>query len=314
MSRLIVHQPTNHESKRFRYYNIFFDRFINELSKKHDVVTNRYYKKANHGYNKVKLNFDESDSEFTVYSYECEMLIEDFDTKDLYIYSVADDLTPAILNLQSYEKLKKVYVAQFIRQKIDHHVRIEHREKYSPWIYFPSNEYDLDFYYNLRKQKSERISKIYFRGDTRTRPILDVLSKESFVGGPPIGNFDTYVNELINYDVALSVAGRGELCYRDIECFAIGVPIIRFEYLSSLMVPLIPNYHYISVERPEDLKNWMIMDRTSNLEHAELLIKRFNEVKNDESFLKYISENARNYYEKYLSPEKSIELTLNTIL
>ena len=34
MSRkLIVHQPTNHQSKKYRYYNIFFDNFISDRNK-----------------------------------------------------------------------------------------------------------------------------------------------------------------------------------------------------------------------------------------------------------------------------------------
>lgn len=313
MKRLIIHQPTNHESKKYRYYNIFFDNLIERISKSHDVVTNRYYKFANHGLNKVKLNFDTSDSDFTVLLYECEMIIEDYDTKEIQVLSVADELTPAILNLQDYDKLKNVFVAQFIQDKIDHHVSETNRKKYSPWIYFPSNSYDFDFYSDERKKIENKNKKLFFRGDTRSRPILNFFNPEIFEGGVPIGGFEPYANQIINYQVALSIAGRGELCYRDVECFSMGIPILRFEYLSKLKQPLIPNYHYISVERPNDFRSWLNLDRNGNKEHAEMLIERYNQVKNDLEFLNFISENAKKYYKDYLSPQGSVEFTFNLL-
>ena len=76
---------------------------------------------------------------------------------------------------------------------------------------------------------------------------------------------------------------------------ALGIPFLRFEYISELNPNLIPNFHYISVERPDDLK----IDRIGNEEHARMLEKRFLEVKDDTDFLNFISNNARNYYETY---------------
>jgi hypothetical protein len=308
--RLIVHQPTNHDSKRFRYYNIFFDKLIDELSKDNDVVVDRYYKNCNKGHSNIKLDWDNSDNDFTIETYECEMIVEDYDTKETYIFSIADDLTSTSLNLQDNENVKKIFVSQYIQDKIDHHVKPQNIDKYSPWIYFPSNEYDLEFFYNKRKSFDVLIDKLYFRGDTRSRPILDYFNSDMLYGGGPIGGFESYANELINYSVALSVAGRGELCYRDVECMGMGIPFIRFEYLSQLKEPLIPNYHYISVDRPDDLKDWMNLDRNGLQHHADLISERFLEVKDDTEFLNFISKNAREYYENYLSPQSSIKYTL----
>jgi hypothetical protein len=41
--------------------------------------------------------------------------------------------------------------------------------------------------------------------------------------------------------------------------------------------------------------------------------KRFLEIKDDKEFLNFISKNAREYYEKYLSPESSVEYTLKLL-
>ena len=118
---------------------------------------------------------------------------------------------------------------------------------------------------------------------------------------------------MLNFEVAFSVAGRGEICYRDIECMAMGIPLIRFEFTSEFHEPLIPNYHYISVKRPDDLKDWMNLDRNGLQHHADMITKKFLEVKDDKEFLNFISRNAREYYEKYLSPESSVEYTLKLL-
>lgn len=313
MKKLVIHQPTNHESKRFRLYNIFWDNLINKLSERHDVVVDRYYKRAHMGYNLVDLQLIEDTQKEKLPMHECEMVIENISDNEIQVLSVSDDLTPAILSLQSHPLLKKVFVSQFIREKIVHHLRKENEEKYSPWIYFPSIECDLDKFYNLRRTKTEFINKMYFRGAASYRPIINHLDTDVFEGGDSIGSFEPYANNLINYELALSLAGRGEICYRDIECMAIGIPMIRFEYLSEFSVPLIPNYHYVSVERPSDLKGWIKLDREGEKHHADLITKRFLEVRDDKQFLQKISENARKYYESYLSSDSNINHTLNLL-
>lgn len=312
--KLIIHQPTNHESKKFRYYNIFFDNFIDEVSKRHDVVVDRYYKDAHKGQSLVSLGWQNNDEDVKIPMYECEMIIEDYKNNETFIFSVADDLTSSILNLQNFPNVKKIFVSQFIREKINHHVSENNQNKYHPWIYFPSNEYEIDKHYQNRKSNPpSNYDKMYFRGNTSSRPILNFFNPDILHWGPPIGGFNEYVEEMSNFNVAFSVAGRGELCYRDVECMGLGLPILRFQYLSELSEPLIPNYHYISVDRPDDLKNWMRLDRNGSKHHADMITEKFLEIKNDKEFLTFISENARNYYDNYLSPTSSINYTLNLL-
>jgi aminoglycoside phosphotransferase family enzyme len=94
---------------------------------------------------------------------------------------------------------------------------------------------------------------------------------------------------------------------------ALGVPFIRFEYTTEFMEPLIPNVHYISVDRPNDLFDWMKLDRLGEKHHAELIIKRYLEVKDDDEFLNLISKNAKEYYNKYLSPSSSVDFTIKML-
>jgi hypothetical protein len=90
---------------------------------------------------------------------------------------------------------------------------------------------------------------------------------------------------------------------------AMGIPLIRFEYLSKLKIPLIPNYHYISVDRPDDLNSFLKQDKDGNDSHANLITNKFLEVKDNKVFLNFISKNAKKYYEDYLSPTSSIDYT-----
>jgi hypothetical protein len=309
---LIIHQPTNHYSNRYRYYNIFFDNLIKKLSENHDVIVDRYYKNVHRGRVKVDLGWSE-DNDFLIEMQDCEMIIEDYNTKETQVLSVSDDLTPTSLNLQSYDNTKKIFISQFIRDKVYHHVAKENHHKYYPWIYFPSNEYDLEKYYQKRLETEPQDSRMYFRGETGTRTILQHFNSDVFHGGNSIGGFDTYANELINFKLGLSVAGRGEMCYRDVEYMALGVPFIRFEYTTEFMEPLIPNVHYISVDRPDDLFDWMKLDRLGEKHHADKIIKRYLEVKDDTDFLNFVSENAREYYKKYLSPDSSVDFTIKLL-
>ena len=310
--KLIIHQPTNHYSNRYRYYNVFFDNLVKKLSEKNEVIVDRYYKNANRGRVNVELGWYE-DKDFFVEMQDCEMIIEDYDTKETQILSVSDDLTPTSLNLQSYDNTKKIFISQFIRDKVYHHVAKEHQHKYFPWIYFPSNEYDLESFYQKRQEITNKDNRMYFRGETFSRTILNHFTPDVFYGGNSIGGFDTYVNELIKFKLGLSVAGRGEMCYRDIEYMALGVPFIRFEYTTEFFEPLIPNVHYISVDRPDDLFDWMKLDRLGEKHHADLIIKRYLEVKEDDEFLNFISKNAKEYYNKYLSPSSSVDFTIKML-
>jgi hypothetical protein len=132
----------------------------------------------------------------------------------------------------------------------------------------------------------------------------DYLNGYGLIGGPT-----TYFEDLIKYKIGLSIAGRGELCYRDIEYMALGIPMIRFNYLSELNPNLIPNYHYISINRPDDL----IIDRLGNESHAKLIEERYLEVKDDYEFLNFISKNARQYYTDYLSRENRVNHTIKLL-
>ena len=245
---------------------------------------------------------------------ECEMVIENYETKELKVLSASDDLTGAILNFRGNSLLTKTLVAQFDRKKIYSHLPDENdQKKICPWVYFPTNDYDFEELKTRRNNRLMRgniISKFYFRGSSlECRRIILGFSPELFTGGKPIGGFEAYTNELLDYQMGFSIAGRGEFCYRDMEYMGMGIPFIRFDYNSEMAEPLIPNVHYISVPRPANAPH----DRDLTPEHAPLIEKRFLKVKNDVDYLNFVSNNAWNYYNNYVKMDGCVNHTLKLL-
>lgn len=174
----------------------------------------------------------------------------------------------------------------------------------------------LDAFYELRKTKTEFLDKFIFRGNYRQlRPTIVELTDskfEKYFTGAEGFNPEPYFHEVINHKIGLSIPGIGEFCYRDIEYMAMGVPMMRFEYVGNFEIPLIPNYHYISIPRPPNVT--YVQERTPDEQtakiYAEIYLNKFLEVKDDVKFLNFIAENARVYYEKYLHTNTRI----NTLL
>jgi FkbM family methyltransferase len=305
--KIIVHNPCNEDTKYFKNYNLFWDKLTDVLKKKYIVNENRYFEFAHSGFFSIKLQKQQCDN-FKLL--ECEYVIEFEDTGDFYIISASDlsSSSNIILAEKNNPNLKKVLISQFNRKEFE--LINANMEIYEPWIYFPATTLDLIQYYEKRKTLKNIINKMYFRGSgLEDRLFLNYINKDLLEGIWPIGGPETYFEDLINYKIGLSVAGRGEMCYRDIEYMALGIPFIRFEYSCELNPKLIPNFHYISVERPLDLQH----DRMGNEKHAKMIEKRFLEVRNDEDFLKFISNNSKEYYDKYLSYDSNVYHTLNLL-
>jgi|694.fasta_scaffold123169_2 hypothetical protein len=312
MRNLLIHNPCNEITRRYRDYNLFWDDLTEELKKNHNVSENRYYEDAH--CERMKIQLKKRTNDF-LEILECEYVIEDLDNGDFWILSVAEQITGGILLEQSNPHLKKVLYSQYIPDQIVHHCK-ENSNKYIPWIFFPQNVVDLEKYYEKRKEKTELIEKLYFKGGVDYRPIVNYIDKK-IISETNRVSIENYFDDLINYKMCLSIGGvgNGDLCYRDIECMSLGIPFLRFDFVTTLNPPLIPNYHYISIPLQLDFPkhNDVLKDRLGEEKHAKLIEQRYYEVINDNNLLKYISKNAKEYYDKYLSPKNRIKHTLNLL-
>jgi len=312
MRNLLIHNPCNEQTRYYREYNLFWDELTDELKKNHNVSENRYFEGAH--YSRMKIQLQKRIHDYLELM-ECEYVIEDLDSGDFWILSVAEQMTGCILLEQSNPHLKKVLYSQYIPDQIVHHTG-KNANKYLPWIFFQQDVVDLEKYYEERKEKNNLIPKLFFKGNTEYRPIVNFIDKEILSETNKIEN-KNYFDYLSDHEICLSIGGvaNGDLCYRDIECMAIGVPILRFDFVTTLNPALIPNYHYISIPIQLDLpkKRDVLKDRLGNETHAKLIENRFNEVINNKNYLNFISTNAREYYENYLSKKNRIKHTLNLL-
>jgi hypothetical protein len=310
MTRIRIHNPCNEHTRYFRYYNYFWDKFTDFLKTKFEVEENRYFENAHFERFKIELQKGTSDEMLLL---ECEYVIENLDNGEFVVMTVSDDLGYAPLVEKENPFFKKCLISQFIPHKIESHTK-ENFYKYSPWTYFQCTMTNLEDYREKRKNIDNKIDKLYFRGDERGRKILNHINHE-ILDKPARGTSESYFEEVINYSVGLSVGGVGEICYRDIEYMALGIPFIRFEYQTQISPPLIPNYHYISIPFDEtfDSINNIKLDRLGGTEHASKIEEKYYEIIHNKELLNRISENARKYYDENLTIEKLISNTYNLL-
>lgn len=310
MTRIRVHNPCNENTRYFRYYNYFWDKFTDFLKTKFDVEENRYYENAHVDRFKINLINGNIDGLLML---ECEYVIENLDNGEFVILSVSDDLYGCVLSEKDNSFLKKVLISQFIPEKIERHTK-DNYEKYSPWTYFQCSMDNLKLYREKRNLIENKIEKLYFRGDERGRPILKYFNPV-YLENPSRSDYSTYFEDVINYEIGLSIGGVGEMCYRDIEYMSLGIPFIRYEYQTQLNPPLIPNYHYISIKLDDDIPeiNLTKCDRLGEYKHVKKIESKFREVIKDKEFLNFISKNAINYYEENLTLDGLINNTFNLL-
>lgn len=287
--KIIVHNPCNERTKTFRNYNYFWDVWTEYLKKYFDVKENRYFEDADRTRYSVKLQ--KSNQELLLL--ECEYIIENEENGEFHILSVSDDLSYAILSEKDNPFCKNVLMTQFKPNYIKHHVG-DSFFKYKPWVYFQSTFQNIDEWYEKRKLIQNKNNNLFFRGSAlEDRTFLYHLDKNYVTGFSSMCS-DAYFSELITHKLAISIDGRGEFCYRDVECLGVGIPFIRYEFESQFNEPLIPNFHYISIPRPKD----MMLYRQGTKEHADVFMQKYFEVINNDELLNFISENGRNYYLK----------------
>lgn len=106
-----------------------------------------------------------------------------------------------------------------------------------------------------------------------------------------------YLNELNNYKICLSLDGAGEICNRDIEILSVGSVLLRPKLNQKFHNELIPNYHYVSVDKIGD-----------PVKQFDLILERYNEIKNDYEFLSFIANNGNNWFTKNGTIESNVEI------
>jgi len=171
-----------------------------------------------------------------------------------------------------------------------------------------------DFFYHLRQftNHEDLIDKIFFLFTTHRDDGIVLRELGLCSESPGLLNIEDYLKLAIKHKVGLSLPSVAEICYREIEYMAIGLPMLRLEFMTQLDPPLIPNYHYIAI--PRDNFPWDAnFDRAGGEKYVEAYKNKFLEVKDNKEFLDFISKNAREYYNNYCSPQNKLKVLMKSL-
>lgn len=315
---LQIHQPYDPiKHKNLRMHVVFFNTLIEELQKKSKIEVYRYNDQAN---NPQVLIENQRGETFKIRN--CEMALCRDDGKVLII-SYSNSIDGGVVATKHLKNFS-IYFAHFEKYMISrnlHNTPASSMKNFKPFFFNTFRPIDLNVFYRERKNSRNFIDKMVFIGDHRDciRPVLKKYNDNLVYGyGVHIADHSKYLKEIIKYKVGLSIGGVGEYCYRDFEYLALGIPMIRAEYKTTSLVPLVPNFHYIAVERensyfPHEARDPRWSDRDATVDYVRAVEKKFLEVKDDEEFLRFISRNGREYYNKYIKPERLIENTMRII-
>jgi len=185
-------------------------------------------------------------------------------------------------------------------------------------LYFSNSSYiNYDSWYTMRnfiKNKINLIEDKMFFLCTTGRPDEKKLRIKNLITEANKLPYTDYLDLAITYKIGLSLsAGNYEVCPRDIEYMAIGLPMLRLEYINPLYPKLIPNFHYISIDREDFFPKDPWIDHEGGENYIDAYLNKFNEVKNDIEFLNFISKNAREYYVENCSPQNRTQKILNQL-
>jgi len=193
---------------------------------------------------------------------------------------------------------------------------------------YPDTIWQLGNNYNTVQEHRKNITldtRLYWRGSLYShgiesrylgvRKALELLpnylsDSELYFGAGPIP-FDQYIQESFQFKIALSIGGGGgalcgDLCFRDIEMFGLGIPLIRPKLIVENSEPLIADYHYISVDAEFDSE----FRYANPVELSRRIANRYRAVINDDEFLMFVKNNAKKWYEDNISYPK---ITYNII-
>lgn len=195
------------------------------------------------------------------------------------------------------------------------------RDVYRSFYYGPYDHRHQEFIRELYEKRKPENDALIFRGlmfEFRQKimqefpSVDDIKIIDKRAGGTQLSYLD-YLKEISNYKAALSLPGMTEICNRDIECFAVGTPVLRPLLHTNYPDPLIPDYHYINCFVDCQYNENGYPGYTSNSDFQKYLINKWNQIKKKKEFLAFVSENARNWYLKNCTIENNMNYLLSQI-
>jgi len=256
---------------------------------------------------------------------DVDMIIENLDTNEISVISFTEYFNSVTVHYMRSEYFKSMVLSHFNYHHIYYWIKRDHllhkMHLVRPGIFPLYLDFDIDYYRNLR-DSSELNQELFYKGSLYSsyRQVVELLADQNKITLDHV-KFEEYLRVLSQSDMALSYYldldkyqgpwdHPGEFCYRDMEYMAIGVPFVRIEYRDSVHDGLYPNHHYVSINRETA---YQVYKDLGDAGVADLLYNKYLEVRNDREFLKFVSNNQRQYYDSYCRLEKSSELVFQQL-
>lgn len=302
-----------------RAYIDFYHRFDRFLNNYFDCDVVNYTKE---GVCRGEINLKSSSPVIS----DVECVIENLKTGEFCIYSFCENYNHYVCHLAMDDKCQSVILSHFNYNNRYYWLKRERKmvdmNKIKPWVYMLSQPFDPNKYRKIRKS-SELNDKIFFMGSGigQGRIAIQEIKNMGYLQNHETYPFHEYLENCCKTKIAASYYQNldryltpfdysGEFCYRDMEYISIGVPFIRIEFKDSMYNDLIPNYHYISI--PLDVAH-QTYAKEGDKGVAKLFINTYNEVKDDNDFLNFISKNQINWYNENLASPNCEKLTFKLL-
>jgi hypothetical protein len=310
MTKVRVHRFENPEWGRAHLP--FYKSFDNYLSKFFEVEVINYNKDGKTFTGKIELQSDTPSFGNRPPLSDVDCVIENLDTLDIKVISFTEYFNSYICHTIKSPNCSKALLSHFNWHNIYYWMKKENATdqtgKVNPWIFLPFQNFDHEYYRNIRDNLSEFEEKLFWLGSgvNDYRKVIKIISDEGYMQPLIYTSHNDYLQKLTNSKVALGYYTDlqryntpydhpGEFCYRDIEYAILGVPFIRIEYKDTLHNPLLPNHHYISIPREHA---YVAYSKNGDKGVADLYIQKYEEIKNDYSLLRNISQNLREWSDK----------------
>lgn len=101
---------------------------------------------------------------------------------------------------------------------------------------------------------------------------------------------DDFYKEIASSRMILCLPGNGNLCHRELECFGVKTVAFMPRLLNSYYSPLIPDFHYISVD-----VDWEV-DKSDHI--AFEIFRKYDEIKDKDEYLNFVAANGLRWYEE----------------
>ncbi len=305
----------------------FFKRFDLYLSDFFEVESINYNNDGNTFNGKIELinNVGSFGNNPPLSDVDC--VIENLETGETKLISFTEYFNSYSCHVAKSESCSKTLLAHFNWQNIYYWMKqenaIDKLNKISPWIFLPFEEFDVLGYRKQREQIETLNEKMFWLGSgvDSYRKMIRIVEQKGFL--QPIRNtsHSDYLQKLINSKIGLSYYldldkyntpydHPGEFCYRDIEYISLGIPFIRIEFKDTTHNPLLPNYHYISIPREHA---YVAYEKFGDEGVADLYIKRYQEVINDQEYLNYITKNQLSWSENNIINDSKEKLTFDLL-